>query len=66
MKIGSAAATVRIALVMPLASAAAAYAAEIKVWSGGAFRPVMNELGPRFERATGHKLVIEFAATLSF
>lgn len=41
-------------------------AAEIKVWSGGVFRPVMNELGPRFERMTGHKLVIEFAASPVF
>jgi len=51
---------------MLLASAAAAYAGEIKVWSGGAFRPVMNELGSRFERTTSHKLLVEYAASPVF
>ena len=63
MWIGSLAATATIALAIVLTQADAASAAEVKVWSGGAFRPVLNELGPRFERATGHKLVIEFAAS---
>jgi molybdate transport system substrate-binding protein len=45
---------------------AAAYAAEIKVWSGGAFREAMSEIGPRFEQTTGHKLMIEFAASPVF
>src|SRR5512132_3396697 len=37
-------------------------AAEIKVLSAAGMRPVMEDLGPKFERATGHKLVIAFAA----
>jgi molybdate transport system substrate-binding protein len=37
-----------------------AKAAEVKVLSAAALRPVMNELSPQFERATGHKLVIQF------
>lgn len=37
-------------------------AAEIKVLSGAGMRPVMEDLGPKFERATGHKLAIAFAA----
>ena len=66
MRIGSVAATARMALVILMALTAVASAAEIKVWSGGAFRPVMNELGPRFERTAGHKLVIEYAASPVF
>lgn len=42
------------------AAAAAADAAEIKVFSTIGIRAVMQELGPLFERATGHKLVITF------
>jgi molybdate transport system substrate-binding protein len=39
----------------------AAKAAEIKVLSALAMQPVMEDLGPKFERAAGHKLVITFA-----
>lgn len=39
----------------------AAQAAKLKVLSAIAMMPVMEELGPRFERATGHKLVITSA-----
>ena len=46
-----------------LAQSVAAEAAEVKVLSTPAMRPAMNELGPQFERATGHKLVIQFGAT---
>ena len=38
-----------------------AEAAEIKVIAGGSMTTVLNELGPQFERATGHKLVITSA-----
>ncbi len=37
-------------------------AAEIKVLSAAGMRPVMEDLGPKFERATGHKLAIAFSA----
>ena len=33
-------------------------AAELRVLSALALQPVMDDLGPKFERATGHKLVI--------
>jgi molybdate transport system substrate-binding protein len=38
----------------------AAEAAEIKVLSALAMMPVMEDLGPKFERATGRKLAITF------
>ena len=37
-------------------------AAEIKVLSAAGMRPVMEDLGPKFERATGHKLALTFGA----
>jgi molybdate transport system substrate-binding protein len=43
-----------------LAHSVAAEAAEVKVLCASAMRSVMNELGPRFEGATGHRLVIQF------
>ena len=36
-------------------------AAEIKVLSANGMREVMEDLGPKFERATGHKLAITYA-----
>ncbi len=38
----------------------AAGAAEIKVMSTLAMQPIMEDLGPKFERATGHRLAITF------
>ena len=38
----------------------AAHAAEIRVLAGGFYRPVMQELAPKFEQATGHKLVVKW------
>lgn len=61
MKIGSLAAAAICGLMILLTQGIAAEAAEVKVLSAGAMRGVMNELGPQFERATGHKLVIQFA-----
>lgn len=34
---------------------------ELKVLCGIAMQPVVEELGPKFERATGHKLALTFA-----
>jgi molybdate transport system substrate-binding protein len=51
-------AAAKIGLMLMLSQGAGA--AEVKVLSAAAMRPVMNELGPQFERATGHKLVIQF------
>ena len=44
-----------------LTQAGIADAAEIKVFCGNAMKEVMEDLGPKFERATGHKLAITFA-----
>jgi len=38
-------------------------AAELKVLAGGSMTGSLNELGPQFERASGHKLVIHFDST---
>lgn len=50
------------ALALPLlfACATASMAAEIKVLSGNGARAAIIELGARFERASGHKVNIEF------
>ncbi len=47
------------ALAAALTAAGAAGAAEIKVFSAGAYRQVLGELAPDFEKRTGHKLAIE-------
>ena len=46
-----------VALAQPIT----ADAAEIKVLSANGMREVMEDLGPKFERATGHRLAIAFA-----
>jgi molybdate transport system substrate-binding protein len=43
-----------------IAMAAAARAADIKIICSNGFGAVMHELGPQFERATGHKLVVSY------
>jgi molybdate transport system substrate-binding protein len=60
MKIRSLAAAATIGATILLAQGAAE-AAELKVLSALAMQPVMADLGPKFERATGHTLVIRFA-----
>jgi molybdate transport system substrate-binding protein len=45
-----------------LAVGTPADAAELRVFSAVGMRPVMEDLKPRFERGTGHTLVLEFAA----
>jgi molybdate transport system substrate-binding protein len=40
-------------------AACAASAADLKVLTAGAFKPVVLALQPAFERDTGHRLVIE-------
>ena len=49
-----------IAATVVLMSVSATEAAEIKVLSVPAMRPVFNDLGPKFEHSTGHRLVIKF------
>jgi molybdate transport system substrate-binding protein len=45
-----------------LVAGVAAQAPEIKVLSAVPMQPVLEDLGPKFERATGYKLAITFAA----
>jgi len=52
-----------LALATAVAPAASARAAELKVLAGGSMTVSLRELGPRFERASGHKLDMTFAAT---
>lgn len=40
-----------------------AKAVELKVIAGGSLAPLMSELGPQFEKASGHKLSIHFDST---
>jgi molybdate transport system substrate-binding protein len=50
-----------LALVLP--TIVKAGAAELKMLAGGSMTTVLNELGPQFERASGHKLTIHFDST---
>jgi len=52
-----------VGAAMTMAPVAAVKAAELKVLAGGSMTASLKELGPRFEKATGHKLDITFAAT---
>ena len=59
MRIAPLSATI-IGLMILLTQGVAVQAAEVKVLCASAMRSVMKELGPRFERETGNKLVIQF------
>jgi molybdate transport system substrate-binding protein len=48
---------------LTLLPAAAARAAELRVIAGGSITNVLNDLGPQFEKASGHKLSIHFDST---
>jgi molybdate transport system substrate-binding protein len=56
MKIGSLVRAANAGLLFLLAGSIAAQAAEIRVLVSPGFVPIMRDLGPTFERATGHKL----------
>src|SRR4249919_2223106 len=49
--------------ITAMAPIATAQASELRVLAGGSMSASLKELGPRFEKATGHKLDITFAAT---
>ncbi len=50
----------RIGVVILLAQAGMAHAADVKVMACAAMSGLLGELGPQFERDTGHKLVIQY------
>lgn len=52
-----------LSVAMAVVPVAGALAAELKVIAGGSMTASLKELGPHFEKATGHKLDITFAAT---
>jgi molybdate transport system substrate-binding protein len=52
-----------LGLAVAAAPLAAAGAAELKILAGGSMTASLKELAPRFEKSTGHKLDIAFAAT---
>jgi molybdate transport system substrate-binding protein len=49
-----------VGVVFLLAQVIVAKAAEIKIIAGTAMSGVLGELGPQFERASGHKLVVQY------
>ena len=51
----------KLLLAALLAAAACAQAADIRVLSGNGARSAIAELGAQFERASGHKVTIDFA-----
>ena len=57
---GMAAAAAGIALML---TAGGASAAEITLLCSNALKSVLEELGPQFEKASGHKLKIEYGST---
>jgi molybdate transport system substrate-binding protein len=60
MKIRSLVAAANIGFMFLLVVGIEAEAAELKVLSSIGMQTVMEDLGPKFERATGHKLAITF------
>jgi molybdate transport system substrate-binding protein len=60
MRKGSLGAAASIGFMMLLVHGVAAEAADIKVLSSNGVTAVLRELGPAFEHATGHRLVIRF------
>ena len=58
-----AAATSVLGLAAVLSPIRGLHAAELKVLAGGSLRSALTELGPQFERASGHKLTIHFDTT---
>jgi molybdate transport system substrate-binding protein len=63
VRTGSLPAAAKIAVVVLFAQGAAVQAAEIKVIAGTAMSGVLGELGPPFEQATGHKLVVQYGVS---
>jgi molybdate transport system substrate-binding protein len=61
MKMRAVVAASHIGVMCLLLVGIAAEAAELKVLSAGAMQAIMEDLGPKFERGTGHTLAFTFA-----
>lgn len=53
-------AAARIAVMLMLGAGVCVQAAEVRCACAEAMRPILTELGPRFEQTTGHKLLITY------
>ena len=62
MKICSFVRAAHCGFILLLAGSVAAQAAEIRMLVSPGFGPVMQDLGPKFERATGHQLAVSSAS----
>src|ERR1700736_3454206 len=56
---------IAIALGLMMTAVTASNASELKLVAGGSLVPLFKELGPQFEKASGHKLSIHFDSTPS-
>ena len=63
--LSSVAAAAMLGLVLAMSSTADVRAAELKLVAGGSLVPLFKQLGPQFEKASGHKLSIHFDSTPS-
>src|SRR5438105_8226750 len=54
---------VAVILSLALSTMTSAQAVELKLIAGGSLAGLLKELGPQFEKATGHKLAIHFDST---
>jgi molybdate transport system substrate-binding protein len=59
MKMSLILATASVLALTPVLS----HADELRVLAGGSLRSILSELGPQFEKASGHKLAIHFDTT---
>ncbi len=62
-KLSLTAAASMLGLALVIAPMTDLQAAELRILAGGSTTGWLNELGPQFERASGHKLVIHFDST---
>ena len=60
MRTGSLAGAAIFGFIALLAQGVAATAAEVKLMAGGGMRGAFAELVPQFERATGHKILVQY------
>ena len=66
MRIAPLATAATFGILALLAQGVSAMAAEVKVMAGAGMRGAFGELVPQFERATGHKIVIQYGGGAAF